>query len=58
MKENKRQNVPLTEAEIDALIVTVNQVKLGDVHPVRIRALHTGLQELKDTQAAIRINRE
>lgn len=48
MTEEKRVAVPLTEAEISALVVTVNQVRLIDVHPCRIKQLHSALQELKE----------
>ncbi len=54
----KRYDVSLTEAQIDALIVSVGNVRIVDVHACRIRATHEGLTELKHVQSEIRINKE
>ncbi len=56
MTESKRYLVSLSEAEIGALIVTVGQVRVSDIHIVRCKAVHTALGELKDTQDEIRAN--
>jgi hypothetical protein len=57
MKEEKRHNVSLTESEISGLIVTVGQVRIMDVHPCRIKQTHSALQELRDAQREIEIER-
>ncbi len=58
MAEEKRHAVNLTEREIAALIVQVNQIRLIDVHPCRIKQVHSALQELKDRQREIEISQE
>jgi len=58
MPDEKRFPVPLTEAEINALVCTVKDVKIGSVHACRIKAVHTGLGELKQVQMDISIANE
>lgn len=58
MSDENRHQVPLTEVEIDAMVATIGNMRLQDIHPCRIKAVHTGLSELKDVQAKIRIDRE
>lgn len=50
----KIYKVPFTEAQIDALIVTIGRVTLSEVHLCRCVAVHEGLRELTDTQSLIR----
>jgi len=57
-EQEKRYAVPLTEKEINALIVQTNQIRISDVHACRVRAVYDGLQELKNVQADIRIEQE
>lgn len=53
-QEEKRHLVSFSEAEIDALIVTISQVRVIDIHLCRCKAVHTGLGELKAKQDGIR----
>lgn len=55
--EETRHLISLTEAEIDALVVTIGQVRVIDIHLCRCKAVHTALGELKDTQFTIRQKR-
>ncbi len=55
MENEKRVAVQLTEAEISALIVTVNAVRVGDVHICRVKQLHAALNELRDSERGIQI---
>ena len=48
MTEEKRIAVELTPAQISALVVTVNAVRVGDVHICRVKQLHEALVELKE----------
>lgn len=57
MSDPKRFNVSLTEAELDALICTVGKVRISEIHLCRCQAVHTGLGEMKEAQAQIRIER-
>ena len=57
-EQEERFAVRLTEKEIDALIVTISDVRIAKVHACRICAVRDGFEELKSTQAEIRIGRE
>jgi hypothetical protein len=57
INEPLRHTVSLTEDEIDGLITTIGRVRIADVHACRIKAVHTGMTELKNEQAKIRIQR-
>lgn len=54
MPEPKIFQVPLTEEQVDALVTTIGKVTLSQVHLCRCRAVHEGLEELKNTQTLIR----
>lgn len=54
MPEPKLYDVPLTEAQVDALITTIGKVTIDQVHLCRCKAVHEGLEELKNTQTLIR----
>ena len=57
MSDPKRFTVSFTEAELDALICTVGKVRVSEVHLCRCQAVHSGLGEMKEAQAQIRIGR-
>ena len=58
MSNEARFPVNLTEKEINGLIAQISLIRIADVHPCRIKAVHSGFEELKAIQAEIRIQGE